>query len=74
MGKPRPLSIVKFDKSTTTKEDYDMHYWINFDNHHFIFIGEIPNQPGHCMLSPLSGLDQGKIIGPYHTNNFIEDN
>jgi hypothetical protein len=35
----------------------------------FIFLGEIPNMQGHCVVA---GHKSGKIFSGYHTNNFIE--
>lgn len=76
MSKPRPLSIVKFDKNNCTKSDWEFYYKATFENTHFVMLGEIPNQPDHCMLIELTGgtIKQGPIIGPYDINDFIEDN
>lgn len=35
----------------------------------FIFLGEIPNMPDHCVLA---GVKSGKIYSCYHTYDFIE--
>jgi hypothetical protein len=35
----------------------------------FVFLGEIPNMQGHCVVA---GHKSGKIFSGYHTNNFIE--
>ena len=34
----------------------------------FLFVGEIKNMPGHCVVIP----QQGGAIWGYHTNSFIE--
>lgn len=38
----------------------------------FVFVGEIPNMPGHCVASPSTGDAHGMLIFGYHTDNFIE--
>ena len=35
----------------------------------FIFFGEIPNMPGHCVVS---GNESGKVFSGYHIENFQE--
>jgi hypothetical protein len=35
----------------------------------FIFYGEIPNMPGHCVVS---GHTDGRIYSGYHTGNFVQ--
>lgn len=35
----------------------------------FIFFGEIPNMPGHCVVS---GHDSGRIFSGYHIESFQE--
>ncbi len=34
----------------------------------YVFIGEIPNMPGHCVIAELNG----KIHTGYHTDSFQE--
>lgn len=34
-----------------------------------VFLGEIPNMPGHCMVSDLNN---GLVEGPFHTGDFEE--
>ena len=36
---------------------------------HLIFLGEIPNMPGHCVVSDVK---TGKIIAGFHTDRFHE--
>ena len=33
----------------------------------FIYLGEIPNMPGHCVVA---GHESGKIYSGYHIDNF----
>jgi hypothetical protein len=35
----------------------------------YIFLGEIPNMPGHCVIAEKMS---GKIHAGYHTESFIE--
>ena len=35
----------------------------------FVFLGEIPNMPEHCVIA---GHESGKILSGYHIANFIE--
>ena len=69
---PRVNSFVVFDQTTCNKEIYDKYFANVFGNNKlFIFLGEIPNARGHCILVDLT---TGKIIGIYHTSNFREAN
>jgi hypothetical protein len=63
---PRPLSLVKFDFTTGSKDVYPFS-----EDDRFIFIGEIPNMPGHCILQEYKQRPFEVLIG-YHTGNFIE--
>jgi diadenosine tetraphosphate (Ap4A) HIT family hydrolase len=35
----------------------------------YVFLGEIPNMPGHCVVVELRG---GRIWSGFHTDNFCE--
>ena len=35
----------------------------------FIYFGEIPNMPGHCVVS---GHESGRLFSGYHIDNFQE--
>lgn len=60
---PRPLSIVK-----AVNIDSAWRYgWGNGET--FIYLGEIPNMPGHCVLYRISA---EKILYAFHTENFVE--
>ncbi len=64
---PRQFSFVKINIKTLPKR-YHSKGPFEADNH-YIFVSEIPNMPGHCIvLDKLSG----KIYVGYHTDNFIE--
>lgn len=63
----RPLSLVKFDFSSVTPL-YRKVYSFK-ENDRYIFLGEIPNMPGHCVVIEYN---KGKIYSGYHTSNFIE--
>jgi hypothetical protein len=46
---------------------YENHYpWRNGD--HMLFMGEITNMPGHCVIVN----KEGKTFWGYHTDNFRE--
>lgn len=65
---PRKLSIVKFNYDKYEPKDH--HFFINTfpKGHTFIFLGEVPNAKGHCVLATADG----KIHFLYHTDDFIE--
>lgn len=69
----RQNSFVVFDKTTIPENIYKEYFLDKFENKGksilFIFLGEIPNVPKHCILGDLNS---GKIIGIYHTSNFRE--
>jgi len=69
--KIRQNAFVVFDRTTCTDETYEKYYKDLFGEKLFIFFGEVPQAPGHCILGDLK---TGKIIGMYHTNNFREAN
>lgn len=67
-------TLVRFDYETFIRnwdvECYERDYEHNFPiNGKFIFMGEIKQMPGHCILC---NIKTGKIIAGYHTDNFIE--
>ncbi len=64
--KPRKLSLVKFDFEGLPKK-----YWTQYPfqpNESYLFLGEIPNMNGHCVI----GNPDGTVQFGWHTNNFIE--
>ena len=65
---PRKLSLVKFDYNKMPKK-YHKDYLKTFEkDKHYLFIGEIPNMPGHCVISKEGGV----ITLGWHTDDFIE--
>lgn len=71
MNKIRQNAFVVFDKDSCSEKIYNDFYRKTFEGKLLTFLGEIPNAPGHCILTDLS---DGKIIGMYHTLNFREAN
>lgn len=64
---PRDLSLVKFEPSQTSDSfhrKYPFRRGIVY-----IFVGEIPNMPGHCVVV---NRKTGKIYSGYHIENFVE--
>ena len=71
MSIPRINSFIVFDKDSCSSEIYDQYYKEQFEGKLFVFLGEIPNCPGHCIITDLN---IGVIFGVCHTNNFREAN
>lgn len=67
--KIRQFAFVVFDKTTIPENIYNEYYKEKFENKLFIFLGEVPNAPSHCVLADLI---TGKVIGLHHTQNFRE--
>ena len=65
---PRKMSLVKFDFSDL-EERYVVQYKKTFDEECYVFMGEIVNMRGHCVVVSHR---TGKVISGYHTDNFIE--
>ena len=64
---PRPLSLVRFEASglpTATAAEYPFRRDLSY-----IFLGEIPNMPGHCVVAEHQS---GRLYAGYHTDHFIE--
>jgi hypothetical protein len=63
---PKKLSVVMFNYKTLPPE---YHKDIPFGSkEHLIFIGEIPNMPGHCVVVDKSG----RVHFGWDTDNFIQ--
>ena len=61
------LSIVMMqDWYREELKEVNMDYVFDKDNL-FIYLGEIPNMPGHCVLI---GHESGKIYSGYHIEDF----
>ena len=68
MSEPRQYAFVKFDFDQYPAE-YQAAYKMAFSpNHRYIYMGEIPNMGGHCIVMD----DNGKHYVGYHTENFVE--
>ncbi|TWT56293.1 hypothetical protein [Allorhodopirellula solitaria] len=64
---PRYLSLVRFDFKSVPN-DYHAKYPF-MDTRRYIFFGEIPNMPGHCVVADHQ---TGQLYSGYHTENFVE--
>lgn len=63
---PRQYSFVKFDYTTLPefyRDSYPFGEWTRY-----IWLGEIPNMPGHCIVMD----ETGKHYPCYHSENFVE--
>lgn len=72
--KPRPLSIVRFRHEQHTDES-NKKYYKGLIGKHFLFMGEIPNQIGHCILWTVGPRDKNFVGEPEffrHTEDFEE--
>ena len=48
---------------------YNVDYYIGFlSNNRFVFLGEIPNMEGHCIVAG----QNGRIYFGFHTEDFVE--
>ena len=65
---PRHLSWVKLDESISSKDDKKYGYTETLGEGPYIFFGEIPNMPGHCIVANR----QNKFTIGMHTFNFRE--
>lgn len=66
MSEPRQYSYVKFlfdDLPEEYRSGYPFKPMIRY-----IYVGEIPNSPGHCIVMD----DNGKHYVGYHTDHFVE--
>ena len=64
---PRPLSLVRFDSSrvpSSLSAEFPFRAGVSY-----IFFGEIPNMPGHCVIAEQQS---GRLHSGYHTDSFIE--
>jgi len=59
-------SLVKFNYKDIADIYYDEYFEV-FGNEVFVFLGEIVQMPGHCIVV---GMKTGKVISGYHTGNF----
>ncbi len=64
---PRKLSLVKFDRLRIPRGSRGK-YPFRVEAA-YIFFGEIPNMPGHCVVADQHS---GKIYSGFHTDHFVE--
>ena len=64
---PRVNSLVRFDSSDVPPEYRSSYPFADTDK--FIYLGDIVQMPGHCILIRFS---DGKVFSAYHTENFVE--
>ncbi|MBI5817870.1 MAG: hypothetical protein HZA88_02695 [Verrucomicrobia bacterium] len=64
----RPLSLVKLLPPPPIRGRKAPRYPFKKEDV-LVFIGEIPNMPGHCVIAELRN---GKIHAGYHTESFAE--
>ena len=63
---PRNLSLVK----CTLSEEKIREFQYPFNgNIKYVFLGEIINMPGHCVVADYN---DGMIFSGYHTDDFVE--
>ena len=64
---PRKLSLVRFDAARLPRgfrRKYPFRAGVAY-----VFLGEIPNMPGHCVVADHKS---GQIHSGYHTDHFVE--
>lgn len=69
---PRQYSLIKLDPEWLTKPNlktYGETYLKTFGPPPYVFFGDIPNMPGHCIIM---SRDSGKFFVGYHSDNFVE--
>ena len=64
---PRKLSLVRFDVARVPRGF--RHKYPFRAGAAYVFFGEIPNMPGHCVVADHQS---GRIYSGYHTDNFVE--
>jgi hypothetical protein len=64
---PKKLSLVRFDVSRLPGE-LRRKYPFRIRKT-YVFFGEIPNMPGHCVVADHKS---GKLYSGYHTEHFVE--
>lgn len=64
---PRKLSLVRFDAAALPR-GFRRKYPFRAGRA-YIFFGEMPNMPGHCVVADHR---TGRIYSGFHTDHFIE--
>ena len=63
----RQYSLVKFDYKSFDKKFHKLYPFV--ENRPYIFLGEIPNMPEHCIVIDHQS---GQIHSGFHTEDFVE--
>lgn len=66
---PRQYALVKIEPEHKKRLEANASDSILLKEKAFIFLGEIPNMPEHCVVA---GKDSGKIFSGYDIDNFKE--
>ncbi len=66
--RPRIHSLVRFSPQIRPKGSESNRYPFRKDEA-YIFFGEIPNMPGHCVVGDPK---TGRLFAGYHNENFVE--
>lgn len=66
-GCPRYLSLVRFNFDALPTTYHAKYPFV--EGRTYIFFGEIPNMPGHCVVADHK---TGQLFSGYHTENFVE--
>ncbi len=74
-AKPRGLAWVKIDIGGL--HESERQHYEQYRGRQFIFLGEIPNQPGHSLIAELGGNGErhersGVILIVVHTDDLVE--
>jgi hypothetical protein len=64
---PRKLSLVKFKAPPVSSGSRRRCPFTT--NGTYVFFGEIPNMPGHCVVADHRS---GQVYSGYHTDSFVE--
>lgn len=65
MTEPRQNSLVKF---VLPSPEYELYFKPLMDERYLVYLGEIPQMRGHCVVAGHSG----RVYSCYHTSDFIE--
>jgi hypothetical protein len=69
-SKPRRLALVKFRPPAEPALGNSKKIRYPFkEDEAYVFLGEIPNMPGHCVVAERIG---GKLYAGYHSQLFTE--
>jgi hypothetical protein len=66
---PRQYSLVKIEPKHKKWLEENASDTILLKEKTFVFLGEIPNMPEHCIIA---GQESGKIYSGYDIENFVE--